>query len=69
MRGNWEAVFARFPEIHIAVTGSAVAGDEFWGEFHYVRPGAADLRGVIVIKVRGDEIVQVRHQVGGLAHL
>jgi ketosteroid isomerase-like protein len=57
---NWGFVFARFPEIRISVTGSAVTADEFWGEFHYVRPGAADMRGVIIIKVRGDEIVQSR---------
>ena len=60
VRRNWESVFAQFPEIRISVTGSVVSGDEFWGEFHYVRPGTADLRGVIIIKVRGDEIVQSR---------
>jgi len=60
VRQNWAGVFAQFPDIRIAVTGSAVSGDEFWGEFHYLRPGAADLRGVIIIKVRGDEIVQSR---------
>ncbi|GAB2629394.1 hypothetical protein Aab01nite_43350 [Paractinoplanes abujensis] len=60
VRKNWEFIFAQFPDIRIAVTGSAVSADEFWGEFHYVRPGAADMRGVIVIKVRGDEIVESR---------
>jgi uncharacterized protein (DUF1330 family) len=37
-----------------------VSAGEFWGEFHYLRPGAADMRGVIIIKVRDDEIVQSR---------
>jgi hypothetical protein len=60
VRRNWAAVFAQFPEIHVSVTGSAGSADEFWGEFHYARPGAVDLRGVIVIKVRADEIVQSR---------
>ena len=60
VRRNWAAIFARFPEISIEVTASATVGDEFWGEFHYVRPGAADMRGVIVITVRGDEIVRTR---------
>jgi hypothetical protein len=60
VRRNWAFIFAQFPDIHVEVTASAVAGDEFWGEFHYVRPGAADMRGVKVIKVRGDEIVGAR---------
>jgi hypothetical protein len=60
VRRNWEAVFTQFPQIHISVTSSVVSADEFWGEFHYVRPGASDLRGVIIIKVRADEIVQSR---------
>jgi hypothetical protein len=60
VRRNWEAVFTQFPEIRVSVTGSAGSADEFWGEFHYARPGAADLRGVIIIKVRADEIVQSR---------
>ncbi|MCO8277712.1 nuclear transport factor 2 family protein [Actinoplanes sp. TRM 88003] len=60
VRKNWEFIFAQFPDIRIAVTGSVESADEFWGEFHYVRPGAADLRGVIIIKVRGDEIVESR---------
>jgi len=60
VRRNWAAVFAQFPRIQMSVTSSVVSGDEFWGEFHYVRPGAADMRGVIIIKVRGDEIVQTR---------
>jgi hypothetical protein len=60
VRRNWAGVFAQFPDIHVSVTGSAGSADEFWGEFRYVRPGAADMRGVIVIKVRADEIVQSR---------
>lgn len=60
VRRNWAFVFAQFPEIHISVTGSAVSADEFWGEFHYHRPGTADMRGVIIIKVREDEIIQSR---------
>nr|WP_221381560.1 hypothetical protein [Actinoplanes polyasparticus] len=42
------------------MTGSVESDDEFWGEFHYLRPGASDMRGVIIIKVREDEIVQSR---------
>lgn len=60
VRRNWAMIFARFPDIHIEVTASAVAGDDFWGEFHYVRPGAADMRGVKVVTVRGDRIVAAR---------
>lgn len=60
VRRNWAFIFAQFPEIQISVTGSVVSADEFWGEFHYLRPGAADMRGVIIIKVRDDEIVQSR---------
>jgi len=59
-RRNWAAVFERFPRISVSVTASVASGDEFWGEWHYRRPGAPDLRGVIIIKVRGDEIVQSR---------
>jgi hypothetical protein len=60
VRRNWEFVFAQFPQVHISVTNSVTSADEFWGEFHYLRPGAADLRGVIIIKVRDDKIVQSR---------
>lgn len=60
VRKNWELIFARFPEIHVSITGSAVSDDEFWGEFHYLRPGASDMRGVIIMKVRRDEIVESR---------
>ncbi|WP_249998483.1 nuclear transport factor 2 family protein [Actinoplanes sp. M2I2] len=60
VRRNWEFILTQFPEIRISVTNSVVSGDEFWGEFHYVRPGTADMRGVIIIKVRGDEIIQSR---------
>lgn len=60
VRQNWAFIFTQFPEIHISVTESVVSADEFWGEFHYVRPGAADMRGVIIIKVRDDAIVQSR---------
>ena len=60
VRQNWAFIFAQFPEIHISVIRSVVSADEFWGEFHYLRPGAADMRGVIIIKVRDDEIVQSR---------
>ncbi|WP_250032287.1 hypothetical protein [Paractinoplanes maris] len=42
------------------MTGSVVTADEFWGGFHYLRPGAADMRGVIIIKVRNDRIVESR---------
>lgn len=60
VRQNWQFIFAQFPQIQISVTASVESADEFWGEFHYLRPGAADMRGVIIIKVRGDEIVQSR---------
>ncbi|MEU8615450.1 nuclear transport factor 2 family protein [Actinoplanes sp. NPDC048791] len=46
VRRNWATVFTQFPEIRVSVTGSAGSADEFWGEFHYARPCAADLRGV-----------------------
>ncbi|AGZ40753.1 hypothetical protein AFR_12335 [Actinoplanes friuliensis DSM 7358] len=60
VRKNWGMIFAQFPGIHITVTGSVESDDEFWGEFHYLRPGASDMRGVILIKVLDDKIVQSR---------
>lgn len=60
VRRNWAAVFERFPEIRVEVVDSVTLGNDFWGEFHFIRPGAADLRGVIVITVRGEEIVRSR---------
>lgn len=60
VRRNWGFILARFPDIHVEVTASAVAGDEFWSEWHYVRPGAPDMRGVKVITVRDDRIVAAR---------
>lgn len=60
VRQNWRFILAQFPDIRVSVTHSVTSDDEFWGEFHYVRPGASDMRGVIVIKVREDEIVQSR---------
>lgn len=60
VRQNWVMILKAFPDIRIEVVDSVTVGDDFWGEFHYVRPGAADMRGVIVITVRGDEIVRSR---------
>ncbi len=60
VRKNWVMILKAFPDIHVEVVDSVTAGDDFWGEFHYVRPGATDMRGVIVITVRGDEIVRSR---------
>lgn len=52
VRRNWQAIFARFPEIAISVTASVEAGDEVWGEWRYVRGAGDELRGVIVVTVR-----------------
>ncbi|MEV6032845.1 nuclear transport factor 2 family protein [Nonomuraea sp. NPDC052116] len=60
VRKNWEFILAQFPDIQVSVTGYVESADEFWGEFHYLRPGAFDMRGVIIVKVRADEIVQSR---------
>lgn len=38
-------VFKAFPDIRVEVVDSVTVGDDFWGEFHYIRPGANDLRG------------------------
>ncbi|MEV6633729.1 nuclear transport factor 2 family protein [Actinoplanes sp. NPDC051470] len=68
VRRNWASIFERFPEVDISVTRSVVSADEFWGEFHYVLPGAADMRGVIIIKVRDDAIVQSRFYMEEVEH-
>ncbi|WP_328603263.1 nuclear transport factor 2 family protein [Amycolatopsis sp. NBC_00345] len=60
VRTNWVMILKAFPDIRVEIVDSATVGDTFWGEFHYIRPGAADMRGVIVITVRGDEIVRSR---------
>ncbi|SMD27366.1 Ketosteroid isomerase-related protein [Kibdelosporangium aridum] len=60
VRKNWVMILKAFPDIRVEVVDSVTVGDDFWGEFHYIRPGAADMRGVIVITVRGDEIVRSR---------
>jgi hypothetical protein len=60
VRQNWVMILKAFPDIRIEVVDSVTVGDDFWGEFHYIRPGAADMRGVIVITERGDEIVRSR---------
>ena len=60
VRTNWVMILKAFPDIRVEIVDSVTVGDTFWGEFCYIRPGAADLRGVIVITVRGDEIVRSR---------
>lgn len=45
VRRNWGMVFKAFPDIRVEVVDSVTVGDDFWGEFHYIRPGANDLRG------------------------
>lgn len=52
VRGNWQAIFARFPQIAVSVTASVEVGDEVWGEWRYVRAEGDELRGVIVTTVR-----------------
>ncbi len=68
VRRNWEMILARFPDIHVSITASAVSGDEHWGEWHYLRPGAPDMKGVIVIGVRDDRIARSRFYVEEVEH-
>jgi hypothetical protein len=43
VRKNWDMILKTFPDIRIEVVDSVTVGDNFWGEFHYIRPGAADI--------------------------
>ena len=56
VRSNWQAIFDRFPQIAMSVTASVEVGDEVWSEWRYVRSEGDELRGVIVMTVRGDLI-------------
>jgi hypothetical protein len=60
VRRNWQAIFDRFPQVTMSVTASVEAGDEVWGEWHYVRAEGDALRGVIVITVAGELIRRTR---------
>ena len=60
VRRNWQAIFDRFPEITVSVTATVEAGDEVWGEWHYIRAEGDELRGVIVITVRDNLIRRSR---------
>lgn len=60
VRRNWQAIFDRFPQITVAVTASAEAGDEVWGEWRYVRAEGDELRGVIIVTVRDNLIRRSR---------
>jgi len=52
VRRNWEAIFARFPQITVSVTASVEVRDEVWGEWRYVRAEGDELRGVVIVTVR-----------------
>lgn len=60
VRRNWQMIFTTSPEIQVEMTNAVEVGDEVWGEWHYSRAAGQDLRGVIVITVRGDLIRRSR---------
>ena len=57
VRSNWEQFFAAIPDIHITVSRTACVGDDVWVEQSVsgtrLDGAAHDLRGVMVLTVRG----------------
>lgn len=61
---NWTQLFAAFPDLEATLVRSAVDGSEVWAEWdwraHRADGGKADMRGVTVLGVDGDQIGWVR---------
>jgi ketosteroid isomerase-like protein len=64
VRANWSAILADVPDLRVELLREAAHGDEEWGEWRFSGSRSdgttMDMRGVIVLGARGDEIAWAR---------